>query len=931
MLGSNFSSNDATIFNAFIQDVALTDLPMGGRMFTWMNKYGSKLSKLDRFLISNSVLLAHSNMQVTVLDRVWSDHNLILLRSQKNDFGPIPFKVFHSWFERSEFNDVVKKAWHNLSGNDEVSFMSLHAKVKGLKSHLKLWLSRTKESEKQMLLVNTWQELDNLEMLESMDLLHKARVRWDVEGDENSKFCHGIINSKRKSHTIQDSMVSLEEIKSAVWDCGSQEARVPDGFSFMFVKIFWDIMKLDIQNFVVRFFSSGSFPPGSNSSFFTLIPKVLKSIFLRQIYMALGVSSIEVERMVAGTGCSASNLCFSYLGLPIGPNMNRISNWNILIDRFKNRLSGWKANMLSSGGHLTLIKSVLGSLDDKRKLAWIKWSNILASLEKGGLRVGILKAFNNSLLLKWRWRLLKSPSALWVKVLKSIHGDEKGIELKGCQNKWPLGSHCWFLVLGWHLEEINVTWTHLEKKRTRLRLYTQNHEELCIQRMETASSSKSNGVRIFIVMASEIQRRQSMSTWEDLTTRFLAQFFPPGRTAKLCNSFHQEGLVSRTYSKKRTIDQSASGKLRDRNTEESWALLEDRALYENKSWNDPKDFAKPVKAISLPQDVPSTSDLVPMTLSTTWKIPNKPLLNMHPRVPTKREAITDRIAEALPSDTVKNPKLNVNSTTSVLSARSYPMEDHQCPSQIHNSINAIKTGFNQHNEIDQSKDKTLTVNKVGTPKLKEPRQTLKDKFKNLHLNLPVLKVLAHAPIYNAILDKYVESLELGKNRSAFIQGEIPKRMEDPGLFTPSCNLGDSKPFDTLANLGSCVNIIPLYLFKRLKIGLLEETNHVFGLADGTKSFPVRIIRDVEVHTKRLKLLNDFYVLDMKKDPETPLLVGRGFLATANTVIDYRKAKIAIGEWITRLVFRVKEIDSGEEETPYWTTLGKRESYKQRPS
>nr|GEV40391.1 copia protein [Tanacetum cinerariifolium] len=165
--------------------------------------------------------------------------------------------------------------------------------------------------------------------------------------------------------------------------------------------------------------------------------QVLKSIFLRQIYMALGVSSIEVERMVAG----------------------------------------WKANMLSSGGHLTLIKSVLGSLGiyyfsifkapevvikileslrasffwgatgDKRKLAWIKWSNILASLEKGGLRVDSLKAFNNSLLLKWIWRLLKSPSALWVKVLKSIDGDEMGIELKGCQNKWPLSSHCWYDVL----------------------------------------------------------------------------------------------------------------------------------------------------------------------------------------------------------------------------------------------------------------------------------------------------------------------------------------------------------------------------------------------------------------------------------------------------------------------------------------------------
>ncbi|GKC31447.1 hypothetical protein Tco_1038741 [Tanacetum coccineum] len=28
----------------------------------------------------------------------------------------------------------------------------------------------------------------------------------------------------------------------------------------------------------------------------------------------------------------------------------------------------------------------------------------------------------------------------------------------------------------------------------------------------------------------------------------------------------------------------------------------------NESWNDPRDFAKPVKAITLPQDVPSTSD-----------------------------------------------------------------------------------------------------------------------------------------------------------------------------------------------------------------------------------------------------------------------------------------------------------------------------------
>ncbi|GJS40721.1 MAK10-like protein [Tanacetum coccineum] len=155
-------------------------------------------------------------------------------------------------------------------------------------------------------------------------------------------------------------------------------------------------------------------------------------------------------------------------------------------------------------------------------------------------------------------------------------------------------------------------------------------------------------------------------------------------------------------------------------------------------------------------------------------------------------------------------------------------------------------------------------------------------------------------------------------------------MEDPGLFTLPCRLGDSKPFDTLADLGSCVTLIPLYLFKKLNIGLLEETDHIFGLADGTKSYLVGIVKDVQVHIGKQKLLNDFYVIDMKKDLETPFLVGRGFLATANAVIDCRMAKIVVGEGITKSVFGVKGVVLGEEEAPYWTTLGKKESYKPRP-
>ncbi|GJX91723.1 MAK10-like protein, partial [Tanacetum coccineum] len=220
----------------------------------------------------------------------------------------------------------------------------------------------------------------------------------------------------------------------------------------------------------------------------------------------------------------------------------------------------------------------------------------------------------------------------------------------------------------------------------------------------------------------------------------------------------------------------------------------------------------------------------------------------------------DQLAGSLPSDMVKNPKL---STSPVLSARSYPTIDPQCSPHPSTLINAIETCSTEANISRTSQLQTGMG--IGTQQPDGHEPTIKDEFQDLHLNLPVLKVLAHGLIYNAILDKYVESLELGKNRSTFVQGEVSAKMEDPELFTLPCRLGDSKPFDTLVDLGSCVNIIPLYLFKKLNIRLLEKTDHIFGLADRTKSHPVGIVKDVEVHIGKLKLLNDFYVIDMKKD------------------------------------------------------------------
>ncbi|GJU11430.1 hypothetical protein Tco_1133826 [Tanacetum coccineum] len=91
------------------------------------------------------------------------------------------------------------------------------------------------------------------------------------------------------------------------------------------------------------------------------------------------------------------------------------------------------------------------------------------------------------------------------------------------------------------------------------------------------------------------------------------------------------------------------------------------------------------------------------------------------------KAINDRMTGSLPSDTVKNPKLNVNSTSLVLSARSYPMEDPKCSSHIHNSTNAIKMCSKETNKFqkDQPQVKILTVNESGTPPSKGIKSTSK--------------------------------------------------------------------------------------------------------------------------------------------------------------------------------------------------------------
>ncbi|GJX68045.1 hypothetical protein Tco_0303772, partial [Tanacetum coccineum] len=131
--------------------------------------------------------------------------------------------------------------------------------------------------------LSVMKQLEDLEHIKRLDLMQKSKIKWAIEGDENTKYFHGIVNSKLScsringlyidgqwisdpsfvtpeiftfhktkfqdnspprplftsnlfktlsSHesSLLDALFSFKEIKEAVWNCGGSKAPGPDGF-----------------------------------------------------------------------------------------------------------------------------------------------------------------------------------------------------------------------------------------------------------------------------------------------------------------------------------------------------------------------------------------------------------------------------------------------------------------------------------------------------------------------------------------------------------------------------------------------------------------------------------------------------------------------------------------------------------------------------
>ncbi|GKD17256.1 RNA-directed DNA polymerase, eukaryota, partial [Tanacetum coccineum] len=284
---------------------------------------------------------------------LFSDHSSLLLTNSCVDFGPSPFKFYNSWLLHKDFPSIFLNSWLNSIGQAHPHpAVNFKLKLQALKSTIKSWRSSVKlnestftvslrntidpidtkaeispltthDIENRTFLVN---ELMDLEHHNLKDLRQKAKVRWALEGDENTRFFHGIINNNRnrcringlnilgawvtdhvsiKNHIFNsfeskckepntsrpaftsnlfkhlscdevqlfDQPFTSLEIKEAVWDCGGDKSSGPDGFTFKLIKKYYDSMSHDIISYVKHFDSFASIPKGCNSSFITLIPK----------------------------------------------------------------------------------------------------------------------------------------------------------------------------------------------------------------------------------------------------------------------------------------------------------------------------------------------------------------------------------------------------------------------------------------------------------------------------------------------------------------------------------------------------------------------------------------------------------------------------------------------------------------------------------
>ncbi|GJW73913.1 hypothetical protein Tco_0133283 [Tanacetum coccineum] len=350
---------------------------------------------------------------------------------------------------------------------------------------------------------------------------------------------------------------------------------------------------------------------------------------------------------------------------------------------------------------------------------------------------------------------------------------------------------------------------------------------------------------------------------------------------------------------RRTIDQSASGKLRDLNPKESWAILEDLALYDNESWNDLRDFAKPVKAITLPQDVPSTSDhrlielenqvhrlmeahLTPTQptqvnkITTPCKICKGPH-DTHVCIDDLEQACVDyassRINEMGSERFTSNQRpMSFNDVANTWKEKpNFNWAHTQTFTSLQGGLSHLRTQIEQQHDdmigkinllwktVSEKLNSVSTPENTGNPMAPKSIEAIgHDKREELRKKgIPVMKAPEHkineklikGLVNNSIFNNSRSGTRVGKKKGkeykilpggpaydAILKKMITRKGDIEGNFKIPCSIGNLKHVNALIDQGSDVNVMPYSTYIKLTNSLASHSN----------IYPLGIVEDVLV-------------------------------------------------------------------------------------
>nr|GFA28799.1 hypothetical protein [Tanacetum cinerariifolium] len=169
-------------------------------------------------------------------------------------------------------------------------------------------------------------------------------------------------------------------------------------------------------------------------------------------------------------------------------------------------------------------------------------------------------------------------------------------------------------------------------------------------------------------------------------------------------------------------------------------------------------------------------------------------------------------------------------------------------------------------------------------------------FRDLHFELSFADALMHmpkfAPMFKKLLNNKNKLIELTKtplneNCSAVVLKKLPEKLD----------------------LGASINLMPLSIWKNLKLPMLNDTKMVLELAYRTISKPTGVAKNVFVKVGKFYFPADFVVLDFVADPRVPLILGRPFLSTAHAIINVDEREIIIRQNQQSLTIQCGDIPS----------------------